>query len=49
MKVGINSNDDPPLEKTINTQNTIIFIETIFSNNYNHYHHGVCLTKCSYK
>ena len=38
MKIGINSYDGLPLEKTENIQNEIIFIRLIFNNNYNNYH-----------
>ena len=37
MKTRIESDDDLALEKTLN--NTIIFIDSIFNNKYNHYQH----------
>ena len=47
MKTRIESDDDLALEKTLN--NTIIFIDSIFNNKYNHYQHDVYLIKYSYK
>ena len=49
MKIKINSNNDLALEKALSIQNEIIFVGPIFSINYNHYHRGVRLVKCSYK
>ena len=40
MKTRIESDDDLALEKTLN--NTIIFIDSIFNNKYNHYQHTTC-------
>ena len=45
MKIKINADDDLPLGKKLSTQNAIILFGTIFSNNYNCYHHSVRLVK----
>ena len=49
MKIKTNSDDDLPLEKSLSTQNTMIFLEPIFDNNYKRYSHSVRLANCLYK
>ena len=36
-KIKINSDDDLPLEKALNMYNIVIFIKSVFNENYNHY------------
>ena len=46
IKIGINSDDDLPLEKALNIQNAIAFFRPIFNNTYKQYRHDMCLTRC---
>ena len=47
-KIKINSDNDLPLEKTINMQNVAIVIKSIFNKNHNYFYLEMLLEKCSY-
>ena len=49
MKMKINSDDDLPLEKTLNVHNVLILIKSDFNKHSNHYYYQVFLEKYSYK
>ena len=48
-KIRVTSYEDLALEKTLNIQNSIIFLEPIFNSSYNNHHSDLHLVKCSYK
>ena len=48
-KTKFNSNDDLPLQKTLNMQNAVILIKFILNKKHNHYYHETFLGKCSNK
>ena len=39
MKMKTNSDDNLPLEKTLNMQNAVVLIKSAFHENYNHYYY----------
>ena len=45
----MNSDDDLPLEKTLNMQNVVILIKLVFQKSHNHYYYEIFLEKCSHK
>ena len=45
----IQSNDDLPLEETLNLHNVIILIKSVFNKDQNHYYYNSFLEKCSYQ
>ena len=49
MEIGINSDENLPLLKTLNIKREIIFTGPIFSHNYYHYRHEVRLANLSYR
>ena len=49
MKIRIGSDDDLPLQETINMHDVVIFINSIFNENHNHYNYHAFLEKFSYK
>ena len=48
-KIKINSDNDLPLEKTLNMNNVVILVKSIFSKNQNHCYYQQFLEICSYK
>ena len=48
-KIKINSNDDLPLEKTLNMQNLLIRIKFVFNKNHKHCYSETFVENCSYK
>ena len=48
-KVKINSDDDLPLEETLNLHNAIILTKSVFNKDQNHYYHNTFLDKCTYE
>ena len=48
MKIKINSDDDLPLENTLNRHIVVVLIHIVLKN-YSYYYYQVFLEKCSYK
>ena len=46
--IKVDSDDNLPLEETLNLHNIIIFINLAFNKNKNHYYYNIFLEKCSY-
>ena len=49
IRIKIDSDDDLPLEKTINMHNALIIFRSLFNENHNHYYYKVFLEKCLHK
>ena len=49
MEIKINSDDDLPLEKSLNMENVVIFIRSAFNKNHNHYYYETFIGKSLYK
>ena len=49
MEIKTNSDDDLPLEKTLNIQNRVILFKSVFNKNHNHCYYETFLEQCSYK
>ena len=47
VKTKINSDNNLPLEKTLNIQNVVILVNSVFSKNQNYYFYQVFLKTCS--
>ena len=47
-KIKIDSDDDLPLEKTLNLQNVVILIKSVL-NKKSHYYYNIFLEKCLYQ
>ena len=47
VKTKINSDNNLPLEKTLNIQNVVILVNSVFSKNQNYYYYQVFLKTCS--
>ena len=48
-KIEFNSGDHLSLEETLNMHNPVIFADSGFNKNHNHYYYQTLLEKCSYK
>ena len=46
-KIKIYSDDDLPLEETLNLHNVVILIKPVLNQNQNHYYYNIFLEKCS--
>ena len=42
MKIKINSDDDSPLEETLNIHNVVICIKSVFKKNHSLHYHQMC-------
>ena len=49
MKIKIDLNYNLPSEKTLNMDNVVIRIKSVFNKSYNHYYYQVFLETFSYK